>query len=240
MASCFSNPHNPHVHNVCIYLLIVQDGQRKSLPDKDRICVWKRDVKIHSSTWSAWVGWLHWILVTNLINVSIHQSLLCMFVRLRQTHKILPISKCVRVVCKWVLIDAFSAFVCLMEKHFSLNCHSQICAHVCMEQEEERKTGAGHYNTVWKQKREVVKGERRERASAQEVQRNRPLQQLACHLKSFPSKPFDIEMKQCVSAGGCWEISLTIQWVTHTLTLHHLLRACFPLSPKSAVSFELI
>lgn len=33
-----------------------------------------------------------------------------------------------RLVCKWVLIDAFSPFVCLMEKHFSLNCHSQVCA----------------------------------------------------------------------------------------------------------------
>lgn len=43
-----------------------------------------------------------------------------------------------------------------------------------------------------------------ERASAGEVQKNRPLQQLVCHLKSFPSQPFDIEMKQCVTAGGCW------------------------------------
>lgn len=53
------------------------------------------------------------------------------------------------LVCKWVLIDAFSPFVCLMEKHFSLNCHSQICARVCVETRERKgKTGAGHYNTV--------------------------------------------------------------------------------------------
>ncbi len=153
---------------------------------------------------------MHWFLVTDLINVSVRQSWLCVFVCLNQTHKILPIYKCACVVCKWVLIDAFSPFVSLMEKHFSLNCHSQICVHVCVEQEEERKMGAGHYNTVWKEKREVVKGERGERASAGEVQKNRPLQQLVCHLKGFPSQPFDIEMKQCVSAGGCWEISLTM------------------------------
>lgn len=42
------------------------------------------------------------------------------------------------------------------------------------------------------------------------MQRNRPLQQLANLLKSFPSQPFDIGLKQRDSAGGCWEISLTI------------------------------
>lgn len=31
---------------------------------------------------------------------------------------------------------------------------------------------------------------------AGEVQRNRPLQQLVCHLKSFPPELFDVEMKK--------------------------------------------
>lgn len=74
-----------------------------------------------------------------------------------------------RVVCKRVLIDAFSPFDSIMAKHFSLNCHSQICAHVFVEQEREKKMWAGHYNTAWKEKSEVVKG-RRERGRGAEEQ----------------------------------------------------------------------
>lgn len=100
-------------------------------------------------------------------------------------------SRNARLVCKWVLIDAFSPFVCLMEKHFSLNCHSQVCAaRMSAIPDKGRKGGrqtgrqAGERSgsleySVKEKNGRVVKEE--------EVQWNRPLQQLACHLKKVSS-----------------------------------------------------
>lgn len=169
----------------------------------------------------ALVTWLAWLM-------CLYISLCCVFVCLRQTRKKSHPSRNVCVVWKWVLIDAFSPFVCLMEKHFSLNCHSQICARVCVDQEEEREKERTEQVIIIQCERRI---EGLQKRSGRRKGAEEPLQQLACHLKSFPSEPFDIEMKKSVSARGCWEISLTMHWLTrsHFVTCWGLVSLSVPI-----------
>lgn len=120
-------------------------------------------------------------------------------------------SRNARLVCKWVLIDAFSPFVCLMEKHFSLNCHSQVGA--ARVSAGPDKGGKGGRQTGGRTERVIRiqceggewKGCEGGRGAAEQT-----ITTISVPFKKrFPPEPFDIEMRQSLSAGGCGGISLT-------------------------------
>lgn len=148
----------------CSWSPSVWARRMKSLEDKGSTCAPRRRemdsiIRITSYPLFVWFTWL----------MRLWVGLFCVSAFGRNTSKS---SRNACVVFKWVLIDALSPFVWLMEKHFSLNCQSQIRA---MEHGEQEQGGGGEQVIIiqcerrmeeWLKKEE--RGENESRRGAEE------------------------------------------------------------------------